>query len=55
MCAADNDVNVTDIEVAHSPEGERGVLVMLVPVGDADRLVTALSALDYYPTTRKLA
>lgn len=55
MCAADNDVNVTDIEVAHSPEGERGVLVMLVPIGDADRLVTALSALDYYPTTRKLA
>jgi prephenate dehydrogenase len=55
MCAADNDVNVTDIEVAHSPEGERGILVMLVPIADSDRLVTALAAADYHPTTRKLA
>lgn len=55
MLAADCDVNVTDIEVAHSTEGERGVLVLLVALADCDRLVAALESEGYHPTTRKLA
>jgi len=55
MLAADCDVNVTDIEVAHSTEGERGVLVLLVALSDGDRLVAALESKGYHPTTRKLA
>ena len=36
--ASDLQVNIRDLEIAHSPEGERGVLVMLVDADEAAKL-----------------
>ncbi|WP_419841563.1 prephenate dehydrogenase/arogenate dehydrogenase family protein [Candidatus Poriferisodalis sp.] len=55
MLAADCDVNVADIEVAHSPEGAHGVLVLVVARTDAQRFLAALAGQGYHPTTRELA
>ncbi len=55
MLAADCDVNIMDIEVAHSPEGDRGVLVMLVARAEVGRFLAALAGREYHPTTRELA
>lgn len=55
MIAADVHVNITDIEIAHSTEGDRGVLVMLVPYMAHERYLSALEARGYRPTTRELA
>lgn len=55
MLAADCDVNVADIEVAHSPEGSDGVLVLVVARTEAQRFVAALAGQGYHPTTRDLA
>ena len=54
MLAADCDVNVADIEVAHSPEGNAGVLVLVVARSEAQRLLAALAGQGYHPTTRDL-
>lgn len=40
-------VNVADLEIAHSAEGERGVLVLAVDVGDADKARAALAEHGY--------
>lgn len=55
MLAADCDVNVADIEVAHSPEGVEGVLVLVVARTEAQRFLAALAGQGYHPTTRDLA
>lgn len=55
MLAADCDVNVADIEVAHSPEGDAGVLLLVVARSAQERFVEALTANGYHPTLRDLA
>lgn len=55
MLAADCDVNVADIEVAHSTEGAEGVLVLVVARTEAQRFLAALAGQGYHPTTRDLA
>lgn len=55
MLAADTDVNVMDIEIAHSPEGTAGVLVLVVARAEVQRFIAALGGQGYRPTTRELA
>src|SRR5690606_32370344 len=47
-------VNIYDIEIAHSAEGARGVLVMVVDEQHADRLAAALEAQDFVVAERRL-
>ena len=56
MLAADLDVNVSDIEVSHTAEGDRGVL-LLVGRRRAGRAtsVDALHETGYHPALRPLA
>lgn len=42
--ASELQVNIRDLEIAHSPEGERGVLVMLVDAEEAAKLQQQLEA-----------
>ena len=55
MLAADCEVNVADIEVAHSAEGARGVLVLVVAQAEVQRFLAVLAGQGYRPTTRELA
>jgi prephenate dehydrogenase len=55
MLAADCDVNVADIEVAHSTEGEQGILVLVVAQAEVQRFLVVLAGQGYRPTTRELA
>ena len=48
--ATEVDVNIYDLEIAHSAEGERGVLIMVVAAGLVERLRAALMA-DGYPSS----
>ena len=48
-------VNIADLEIAHSAEGDRGVLVLMVDAADADRLRTALVERGYRPSARPLS
>jgi len=48
------DVNIEDLEIAHSVEGERGVLVLVVQAGAAEGTRTALTARGFHPTLRPL-
>jgi len=48
--ATEVDVNIYDLEIAHSTEGDRGVLIMVVAADLAERLQTALAA-DGYPSS----
>ena len=43
------DVNIADLEIAHSSEGERGVLILLVEAGAAERLRAGLVDQGYRP------
>jgi prephenate dehydrogenase len=52
--AGELDVNITDLEIAHSSEGDRGVLLLLVESGDADRLREGLVARGYRPAVQAL-
>jgi prephenate dehydrogenase len=40
--ATELDVNIANMEIAHSSEGDRGVLILLVEAGELDRLHDAL-------------
>lgn len=51
--ATELDVNITDLEIAHSSEGGGGVLIVLVEAIDADALAEALEPLDYHVTSRR--
>jgi prephenate dehydrogenase len=45
--AGRHGVNIADLEMAHSAEGDRGVMVMVVAEAGADAVVTALEGLGY--------
>ena len=45
--ATEADINIFDLEIAHSSEGDRGVLILLVETNHAGRLHDALVACGY--------
>jgi prephenate dehydrogenase len=49
ILAADLDVNIVDLEIAHSTEGPQGVLVMLIESGSVDLFRGGLLARGYRP------
>jgi prephenate dehydrogenase len=52
--ATDLDVSIADIEIAHSAEGDEGVLILLVEAADGDRLREGLAAEGHKPVLRAL-
>jgi prephenate dehydrogenase len=53
--ASELGVNILDLEIAHSAEGPRGVLVLVVEAGATELVRTALVARGYRPSARPLA
>lgn len=53
--ATELDVNIEDLEIAHSAEGERGVLLLVVDLLASDLLRGALIARGYRPAVAPLA
>ena len=53
--AAELDVNIYDLEIAHSAEGPTGVIVLLVNAAVADVLRGGLLARGYRPSVRPLS
>jgi prephenate dehydrogenase len=49
ILAADLDVNIVDLEIAHSTEGPQGVLVMLIESGSVDVFRAGLVERGYRP------
>ena len=49
------DVNIEDLEIAHSVEGERGVLVLVVQAKAADDTRSALLSRGFHPSLRPLS
>ena len=52
--AAELDVSIVDIEIAHSVEGDEGVLIMLIERDNSTRLVEGLAGAGHRPTLRAL-
>ena len=52
--AAELDVNIYDLEIAHSAEGPRGVVLLLVESALAERLLGALMVQGYRPSIQAL-
>ncbi|HEX9529755.1 MAG TPA: prephenate dehydrogenase/arogenate dehydrogenase family protein [Acidimicrobiales bacterium] len=52
--AAELGVNIWDLEIAHSAEGDRGVLLMVVDAAAADLVRGALLARGYRPSVQPL-
>ena len=52
--ASDLGIGIADIEVAHSSEGDRGVLILLVPRDGAEPLRLALIERGYRPAVQYL-
>lgn len=52
--AAELGVDVFDIEIAHSPEGDRGVVIVVVESGRADLLRGGLIAKGFRPSAQPL-
>lgn len=48
------DVNIADLEIAHSSEGDRGVLILVVEAHAADRLRAGLVDQGYRPSVTPL-
>lgn len=48
------DVNIADLEIAHSSEGDRGVLILVVEAGAAERLRAGLVDQGYRPSVTPL-
>jgi prephenate dehydrogenase len=48
------DVNIADLEIAHSSEGEQGVVILIVEADAADRLRGGLVELGYRPSVTPL-
>ena len=48
------DVNIADLEIAHSSEGEQGVLILLVEAAAAERLRAGLVDQGYRPSVTPL-
>jgi prephenate dehydrogenase len=55
LLATDLDVNIYDLEIAHSGEGDRGVVLLIVESALAERLKGGLMANGYRPTSAPLA
>ena len=53
--AGELDVNIYDLEIAHSPEGDKGVLIMVVASEKVELFREALLAGGYAPALRSLA
>jgi prephenate dehydrogenase len=53
--ATDLDVNIYDIEIDHSAEGAKGVLVLVVDAGMSERLLGGLMAKGYRPSSSPLS
>lgn len=53
--AGDLAVNISDLEIAHSAEGDRGVLVVVVDAEAVDALTAGLAQRGYRSTARHLA
>jgi prephenate dehydrogenase len=51
---AELDVNIEDLEIAHSPEGAQGVLVLVVRAEADERVRDALSRRGFRPSSRPL-
>ena len=52
ILAADLDVNIVDLEIAHSTEGPQGVLVMLIETGAVEEFRKALVGRGYRPAVQ---
>ncbi len=52
--ASELSINIADIEVAHSSEGDRGVLILLVDTSRAESFRTGLIDLGYRPSVTYL-
>ena len=52
--ASDLGVSVVDIEIAHSIEGDRGVLILVVETKHAQRFVEALNQRGFSSSTLEL-
>ena len=52
--AAELDVNIYDLEIAHSAEGPRGVVLLLVDSDAAERFGRGLAAAGYRPSFKQL-
>jgi prephenate dehydrogenase len=52
--ATDIDVNIYDLEIAHSAEALGGMLIMIVPAATGERLIGALMANGFAPSLRPL-
>lgn len=52
--ASEIDVNIFDLEIAHSTEGQRGVVIMVVAEDKSERLLGALMAHGYRPSVRTM-
>jgi len=53
--AGDLGVNIEDLEIAHSAEGERGVLLLVIDAKSSDLLRGAFLARGYKPSVQPLA
>jgi prephenate dehydrogenase len=53
--AADGGISIYDIEIAHSAEGPRGVLILVVDTAEADRLRDTIAAKGYPCHAEKLS
>ncbi|MGH9181380.1 MAG: prephenate dehydrogenase/arogenate dehydrogenase family protein, partial [Acidimicrobiales bacterium] len=53
-CASAVAVNIVDLEIAHSLEGDRGVLVLVVDADDGERLRAELLGRGYRPAVQSL-
>jgi len=53
--AADGRISIYDIEIAHSAEGPRGVLILVVDTAEADRLRDAIEAKGYHCRAERLS
>lgn len=52
--ASELDVNILDLDISHSGEGGRGVMLLMVDANLAERLLGGLIARSYHPTLRTL-
>jgi len=52
--AGSTGVNISDLEIAHSAEGQRGVVVLVVPADSAQLLQEGLANRGYQSTARSL-
>ena len=52
--ATEADINIFDLEIAHSSEGDRGVLILLVESDQAGRLHDALVRRGYRVSHKRM-